>query len=105
MKKISGLAYAQVVRKGLEAITPRQEVSVGLVFAEGPTGPGAGVHCQVRSRLNSCGRDENLLHREGQSLGKRLLRELQSKTQRRAAQRRDLLQSEGGQDRHLISPH
>lgn len=52
-------------------------------------------------------RRQDALHRAWQPLGERLLRKLQRQASGRTAQRRNLLQPEGGQDTHraMAPPH
>src|SRR6188768_4315562 len=48
--------------------------------------------------MDRCCRSQDRLHRARKPVGERLLRELQRKAARRAAERRDLLHIEGGAD-------
>ena len=64
-----------------------------------PLGQRPGVHGKSATGVAAEDRGEDPLHRAGKPLGERLLRELQRHAQGRAAERRDLLQPEGGKDR------
>ena len=61
---------------------------------------GPGVHRQGRARVDRRGGGQDRLHRAGQPLGERLLREFQLEAPRRAAERGAVLQSRRGEDRH-----
>ena len=60
----------------------------------------AGVHCQGRTGLDRGGWTDDCLHRAGQSLGERLLCELQREAAGRTPQRRGVLHPQGGQRRN-----
>ena len=66
----------------------------------------AGIHRQGRAGLDCGGRRENGVHRTGEPLGERLLRELQFEASGRAAERRDLLLAGRGArgDRGVAGP-
>src|ERR1019366_5655682 len=61
-------------------------------------GQWAGVHCRGVAEVAGEGGYEDVVHRAWESVGERVLRELQREVARRVLERRDLLLAEGGTD-------